>query len=270
MKSCSLPCLLLALAALVLPLRHAIAADSPELVEARARLLEAFKDGQTDENENVKRLRAKISALEYVAAARASGLDQPPRLVTVDFPGGTAAALIAAIARANGESGFNVVGEKVDLAIELPPFSVRNADPGALAFALNGILQSRGYILSANYRVLPGQSSVFTLRKLFPHEVQQDPRLLPQFQSFQLATYLEQQSIDDIVGAIRAAWELDPSQKADALRIKFHPATGVLLVSGPSQGIVVVQSVLGQLRRSAEKPARDPNVFVPSPPPQKR
>ena len=40
-----------------------------ELVEARARLLEAYQNVQTDNDNNVRQLRAKINALEYVAAA---------------------------------------------------------------------------------------------------------------------------------------------------------------------------------------------------------
>jgi hypothetical protein len=244
------------------------AADSPALLEARTRLLEAFQGGLTDNDEQVKQLRAKVAALEYVAAAKATAaVDVAPRLVTVDFAGGSVAAMIAAIAKANGESGFNVVGEKADLAIEIPPFSIRNADPQSLAAALTGILQPRGYILAPNGRTVPGQSPVFTLRKLLLHEnpMLQQQAGLRQFQSFQLAPYLGAQSVDDIIGAIRAAWELDPSQKADDLRLKFHPATGVLLVSGPHQSISVVQGILTQLRRSNEpspkaQPSASPNA----------
>src|SRR5687768_4647108 len=159
------------------------AADAPELKEARARLLEAYQRGQTDEDHNVKQLRAKIGALEYVAAAQvASGHEMAGRSISVDFPGGPASVLVAAISKSDRDNSFNVIGEKTDLAIELPAFSVRNADPAALASALNGILQPRGYILAPTGRVNPGQSPVFTLRKLSPYET--DQRLLGQLQSF--------------------------------------------------------------------------------------
>jgi hypothetical protein len=242
------------------------AAGSTELIEARARLLEAYQNGQTENDNNVKQLRAKIDALEYVAAAKAKLPHDEPQLISVDFPGGPASALIAAIAKKDRDNNFNVIGEKADLATELPAFSVRNADPGALAVALNGILQPRGYILAPSGRVREGQSPVFTLRKLIPHEA--DQRQLSHLQSFQLAPYLEHQSVDDIVGAIRAAWELDPARNPAALRLKFHPPTGILLVSVPGDGIPIIHSVLKELRRT------DSNIRVPkmvSPPtPQKQ
>jgi hypothetical protein len=245
--------------ALPLSIASAVAADSPELADARAKLLDAYQRGQTDEDNHVKQLRSKIAALEYIAAAGATAAQRSEsRVISVDFPGGPASALIAAIGKSDRDNSFNVIGEKEDLAIELPAFSVRNADPAALANALNGILQPRGYILAPSGRVDPGQSPVFTLRKLTPYET--DQRQVGQFQSFQLAPYLELQTVDDITGAIRAAWELDPARSPTALRLKFHPPTGILLVSAPQDGLRVVQAVLNELRRSE----RDPNMFTPA------
>jgi hypothetical protein len=244
-------------AALALSVSSAVAADSAELIEARARLLEAYQRGQTDQDKSVQELRAKIGALEYIAAAQGNAAhDYAPRLISVDFPGGPASALVATINKSERDS-FNVIGEKADLAIDLPAFAVRNADPAALASALNGILQSRGYILAPSGRVNPGQSPVFTLRKLTPYET--DHRQIGQFQSFQLASYLEYQSVDDITGAIRAAWELDPARSPANLRLKFHPPTGILLVSAPEEGLRLVQAVLKELRRSDS----DPKMFTP-------
>ena len=246
-------------AALVCTACNVSAADSPELIETRGRLLEAYQNGQTDNDNNVKQLRAKINALEYVAAATATTPNTAPQLISVDFPGGPASALVAAIAKTDRGNSFNLIGEKTDLAIELPAFSVRNADPAALAVALNGILQPRGYVLAPSGRVSTGQSPVFTLRKMNPYE--SDHRQLGQMQSFQLAPYLEHQSVEDIIGAIRTAWELDPARSPAALRLKFHPPTGILLVSVPGDGIPVVMSVLKELRRSEP---RDPKMFTPS------
>jgi hypothetical protein len=248
----------LVLLALVCSSVRIAAADSPELAEARARLLEAFQGGQTDNDNQVKQLRAKISALEYVAAARAaSGGDSTPKSITIDFPGGPASALVAALAKSDRESGFNVIGEKADLAIELPAFSVRNADPNALAYALNGILQPRGYVLAPSVRTAIAQANVFTLRKQSPYEM--DHRAQGDLQSFQLAPYLTNQSVDDIVSAIRTAWELDPARAPTALRLKFHPPTGILLVSAPRDGIAIVMTVLKELRRSDSPNPKSPD-----------
>jgi hypothetical protein len=190
-------------------------------------------------------------------------------VISVDFPGGPASALIAAISKSDRENSFNIIGEKADLEIVLPAFSVRNADPGALATALNGILQPRGYILAASGgRITPGHAPVFSLRKMSPYEA--DHRQLAQVQSFQLAPYLEHQSVDDIIGAIRTAWELDPSRNPSTLRLKFHPPTGILLVSAPQDGIQMVHSVLKELRRTdPEQTLKRSRTFAP-PVPQKQ
>lgn len=242
-------CLIVALLACVSPLA---AADPSELAEARAQLLEAYRKGRTGEDNHVKQLRAKIEALEYVAAhTPPDAPESEQRLITVDFPGGPISALLAATEKSS-PSGFNVISEKADLAIELPPFSVRNAEPVELANALTGILQPRGYTLTSSYRPTSGRAPVFTLRKLGPYEGRADPRLLPQFQSFQLGPYLEHQTVDDIVSAVHTAWELNAAQSPDTLRVKFHPPTGILLVSGPQQGIYVVENILRQLRRNPD------------------
>lgn len=184
-----------------------------------------------------------------------------PKSVNLDFHGGPLGSLLVLMSREN--SGFNVIGEKVDLNVELPPFSLRNANPTSVATAVGGILMPRGYMLQPAGGIAVGQLPVYYLRKLSPNEVQQAG--LSQFRSFQLGQYLEQQSVDDIVGAIRAAWELDPAHVATALRLKFHPPTGILLVSGPTEGVYTVETVLTQLRRGP-----DAAKSGPKPPPAEK
>lgn len=229
---------------------RAASADSPELIQARSDLVDLFKRGQTDEDNGVKQLRAKIAALEFIAQNSPADPSTQSRLITVNFPGGPFSALVAATEKSS-PGAFNVVGEKADLAIELPPFSVRNADVSSLASALTAMLQPRGYMLASNGRS-QNQSSVFTLRKLYSYEAANVDRP-SMFQSFQLAPYLQNQSVDDIVGAVRMAWELDPKHSPKALDVKFHPPTGILLVSGPGEAISVVQTVLRELRRSTDQ-----------------
>jgi hypothetical protein len=242
---------------------RAASVDSPELLQARSDLVDLFKRGQTDEDNGVKQLRAKIAALEFIAQNSPADATTQSRLITVNFSGGPFSALIAATEKSS-PGVFNVVGEKADLAIELPPFSVRNADVSSLASALTAMLQPRGYMLASNGRT-QNQSSVFTLRKLFSYEAANLDRPSV-FQSVQLAPYLQNQSVDDIVGAIHAAWELDPKHPASALNVKFHPPTGILLVSGPGEALIVVQAVLGQLSRSTDQsPKKNPANPSPSP-----
>ena len=235
----------LAICALSIAAPFATAADSPELTEARARLLEKYEQGSTDEDNAVKQLKAKIAALEYVAAAKASpATGSSPRAVNVNFPGGTFAEFIAA-ANKGGHDGFNVIAEAEDLKLQLPSLSIRNADPDALATALDALLQPRGYLLDRTSRTQPGQAPVFVLKK--GSRFRRDSS----FHSFQLASYLEHQSVEDIVAAIRMAWELDPKHDAASMQVKYHPPTSILLVSGPEEAIRVANAVLGQLRKSS-------------------
>lgn len=269
MKSLSFSLRLLLLAALPLLGAHAAnpPAESPELAQARAHLLDDYNRKMDDDSNDVKQTKQEIARLEYIAAHTPAKADDSAQLVTVDFPGGPVSALIAAIQKFSGAGGFNVIGEKADLAIELPPFSMRNADVSALASALSGVLQPRGYQLVPNGR---SQSPVFTLRKLFSYEAANFEDRTSKFQSFQLGPYLEYQSVDDIVGAVRTAWELDPTHNPGALRLKFHPPTGILLVSGPPSGIEAVSIVLGQLRRSTEQFPKSNQKTTPPPTAEKR
>jgi ribosome recycling factor len=70
------------------------------------------------------------------------------------------------------------------------------------------------------------------------------------FESFQLAPYLRDQSIDDIVEAIRASWELNPRNDPNALRLKFHPPTSILLASGPRDALNMAGKIISQLKIS--------------------
>lgn len=256
----ALPSLRAVLAALSLgaAVHAATPPESPELTEARAKLLELYQRYKSDEQEAVKAQRARVSALEYIAAAGAESAAQPTsKSVDVQFAGGTVTALMAAIEKAGG--GINIIGEANDLAIELPPFSLRNADGASLATALDGLLRARGYVLQGSGRPEIGKASVYVLRKQSLYERSSiNSGNESRFYSFQLNPYLEFQSVDDIVGAITTAWELDPARARAALNVKFHPPTGILLVSGPSQAIDMVNNILSQLRKS---PPTLPAVF---------
>jgi len=93
-----------------------------------------------------------------------------PRLVTVDFPGGTVAELTTAIGVASGNKGDVFIlspngigsnGASVDTAIRVPPFSVRNATPENLARAFNEAMLPNGLRLITN-----GSSFLVMMTKL--------------------------------------------------------------------------------------------------------
>lgn len=175
----------------------------------------------------------------------------PAELVSIDFPGGPLTKLLSMIGQ-NEKLSFNVIaGNAADLAVEVPPFAIRNADLGSFALVLHNVLEPRGY----QFIPVGGRDGSFvcTLTRIEPSR--EEKLQQHQFESFQLAPYLEQQSVDDIVDAMRTAWELDPTHKPDALRLKFHPPTSILLVSGPYEAITLTRAVLIQLNRSPDKKA---------------
>ncbi len=211
-----------------------------------------------------------LSILRPLGAADApapSAPSQPapeqPKLINIDFPGGTIAELITALRKDNA-GAFNLIGEKADLATVLPAFSVRNAQPNSFATALDALLRPHGlYLGSGGY----SQNGVFVVLRGQTPPASEVPKNA--FLSIQLAPYLEAQSVDDIVGAIRAAWTLDPKHRAEDLRLQFHPATKLLLVSGPPQETDgVVRQVMGSLRLSAS-PAKENSGATAAPPEHK-
>jgi hypothetical protein len=169
---------------------------------------------------------------------------RPPAAVTLDFPGGTVAQLIALLG--NSHSSFNLIGEPGDLAASLPPLSVRNASTFAFAQALDNLLQADDLTLGGDW-----SSNVFTVEKRPADEMSAHGNLT---QSCLISQELKLQSIDAIVDAIRTAWALDPAHDPSALRLKFHPATQLLLISGPPEG---VRLALNVVRHLTVPPAQD-------------
>ncbi|MDO8542724.1 MAG: hypothetical protein Q7S40_19965 [Opitutaceae bacterium] len=199
---------------------------------------------------NTPRALVALIALALVGFAGPAGAAQQDgrNLTTIDFPGGTLAQLVKSISGAS-ESHFNLVGETADLATELPAFSIRNADTEAVANALGLLLNGRGLsiIRAPQQRSGPNPSDipVYVLMKRSGDT--------NAFESFQLGPYLEKQSVDDIVSAVRTAWELQPQNKPEALQLKFHPATSLLLVSGTPGAIAVASKVISTLSGPPEK-----------------
>jgi hypothetical protein len=199
---------------------------------------------------------AFLPAAEPTPIAAAASQRWPA--VNVEFGGGTLGQLVALLNK-SPDGSLNIVAEPGDLNATLPAFSVQNALPSSIVSALNQFLSPRGLTLvSSGVGVPAGMKDVYIVRHgpatLGNHD---------SFESMQLAPYLEHQKVDDIVGAIRAAWELDPAHEPNALRLKFHPPTSILIVSGPSEAIMVAQKVVGTLRRTADDYRSSPKPTAP-------
>jgi hypothetical protein len=185
----------------------------------------------------------------------------PP--LSFDFPGGSLSDLITLIGKANGGLPLNVIGEKNAMATEVQAFTVRNAYRDAILRAVGELLHAQGV------RVAQIDRGVFIVSNETPKEHRSGPlsaeeaKLLRQtrtsFDSFQLAAYLDdQQTVDNIVDVIRSAWAMNPDHDANALQLKFHPATKLLLVSGPPEALQMTGEVIRSLHANRKVLRGDP------------
>jgi hypothetical protein len=224
---------------------------TPELIQATKRLELAQQRLRTGlvSSEEVSELSYQRQAIERRA----------PVLFTLRSLGGPLSALVDAtssVGRYSDTLSFTLInaGEPADLETQLPPFTLNNANWGTIIGVLGSFLASRGldlrFVGGDSPNPAEARSVVCVLRRT---ENSPDAKHPPQpaFESFQLADYINpQQSIEAIVDAIRTAWELDPAHDAKALRLKFHPATKILLVSGPAPATGIAKQVVGGLRKN--------------------
>ncbi len=171
-----------------------------------------------------------------------------PTFLTIDYPGGPLTDLLKTLPKEN-RIPFNLVGEKADMATELPPLSLKLTSPDALAHALNQILNTRGLVITPSSGASDAYSSrsIFVLKRIVDPDAGK-PASEPRFRSYHLGDHLTgKQTIDEITGAIRAAWEITPGAKPDQLVLKYHPGTSLLLVTGPESAIKTTETVLASL-----------------------
>ena len=195
------------------------------------------------------------------AAPAPESLSSQPVFFNVEFSGGPVSRLIDQVATVKGVS-INIIAtaDQADLSTVLPPFTLRNANVVTVFEVARAMLHDRGLELQPAGG-FDHNSVTLLLRRLEPKPSGRSPDI---FSSYQLAPYLSYQSIDDIVTAIHAAWELNPAHDSAALRLKFHPPTAILLVSGPPEAVSLAGNVLSQLRHGAAAEAR-PAAAAPAP-----
>jgi hypothetical protein len=224
-----------------------------QLTEARMRLDE-LRQKYTDSHPAIVEQKTKIAALEKQVAddslkptREAQRIIAPqPATFSIDFPGGTISEFFDAVSNGKGVS-LSVInaGDPSDLATRLPAFSLRNTNVMTAIQVLSRLLQARGLDLSVMPSDVNSVAAVLSRR-----EAPRPTKPLPiEFESFQLAPYLVDQTIDDIVGAIHASWELNPQNDPNALQLKFHPPTSILLASGPRDGLKLAGKIISQLKQ---------------------
>ncbi|HEY1107844.1 MAG TPA: hypothetical protein VGE76_04400 [Opitutaceae bacterium] len=175
-------------------------------------------------------------------------------LLNVEFPGGSLSSLLDAV-NADNVASLNVISPgSADLlkAVELPAFSLRNARLATLTKVVGNLVEMQGY----KFQIVDDSSPNHFVGMLSKPGQPSAPNTAPAaFESIQLEEYIRPpQTIDTIVDAIRTAWELDPRNQRDALKLKYHPLTKILLVSGPQPAVVIAKQVVGSLRKMTATP----------------
>jgi len=175
-----------------------------------------------------------------LAVACVRGADRVPNATpeaetfTVDFPGGSLAQLLTQLSSTQHWS-VDIVGSKEDLdAAKLPPFSVHNIHRGEFMGMLANILSKRGFLFD------PSSPDVAVFNR-------RETSSVSNFVSQDLSPFLGSRSVDDIVDAIRTACAMNPASNGQELKIKFHPQTKLLLISGNDLDVSIAMRVLNSL-----------------------
>lgn len=174
---------------------------------------------------------------------------QEPPSLSINFPGGTLGDFSNSLPK-DGAIIFNLVGEKADLATEIPSFSLRPVSIDELVGFLNKVLAPRSLsIVAAPSTVVDftGRRTVYLLQRTVDPEANLAASAL-RLRTYQLENFLtEKQSVDAITDTIRTAWAMMPDTKPENLNMKFHPGTNLLLVTGSADAIRTVETVIGKL-----------------------
>lgn len=213
-------------------------------------------------------LMKREAAQGNVPAEQISGLAQridhlerhTPPLLFIFSKGGPLSGFVAVASRMK-EFSLTLINaaEPADLETPIPSFELRNAHWGTVINVLSTFLETRGLELrfvggdSAN----PAEaSSIVCMLTRSAASAPKDKRAAQaDFESLQLDEYIHgAQTIEVIVDAIRTAWELDPARDPAALRLKFHPGTKLLLVSGPAPAGDIARQIAARLRKKTIDP----------------
>ncbi len=220
---------------------------TPEMEVTQAQLnllMNRYKSGAATKEE--------LANLEY--QFQRAERERPYRL-SLTSKGGTVRELLS-ILSAGSEAKLTLInaGEAADLEIVLPAFELNNASWNMVIEVLSNFVATRGLILKiagSDGPTLDASGSVVcVMRRADSAEGRRSPET--RFESYQLSEYLDtNQTVDVIVDAIQTAWKLNPANDPDALRVKFHPGTKLLLVTGSANATLVATQVIKGLHKVA-------------------
>ncbi|MBC8012015.1 MAG: hypothetical protein H7067_18170 [Burkholderiales bacterium] len=196
---------------------------------------------------------------------------RPAERFSLKFPGGTLADFATFLGTdAVAKQGvFNLLVQPEAATLPLPAFEVRNADAPTLAAALSRLLahHPEAYLEEATNYLGHGTSGasanltsaswiyVAGIYRLKPEAAAEAAPVTHPFVVAELIKPTGPFEIVDIIGAIRAAWELDPTKAATtttSLNLKYHEASRLLLAAGPREAVNLAGQVIGEMGATAK------------------
>lgn len=185
----------------------------------------------------------------------------------LDFPGGTPGELAAAISKATGKH-LNLIVPAGQADVPIMPLKISSVTVPYLFHAItqasnrpvpvriNGNIEYRdATILFLSDGGPMSDETVWSFKSTMPTKAEREllagaPSAPSVCRYFQLASYLENYSIEDITTAIQTGWKM---AKVDPIpQLSFHKETRLLIAVGPESSVNLIPAVLGQLQKDRE------------------
>ncbi len=160
----------------------------------------------------------------------------------LNFPGGSAQELIAALSEASGQPVNAIIPESADRFV-MPPLNLHNVTVDQVLPLLrfeNSVFDARMKSYHNSSYSWRRADVVWTMIVDVPPEpIPLQYTVYPLFIGNMLTSY----SIEDITTAIDTAWSLN-NAGSDESQLLFHPETSILLIKGTQQELEIMEKVI--------------------------
>ena len=184
--------------------------------------------------------------------------DDSPRLLTLDFSGGTVAEFVKLVRTkaAEGRRGWiNLLVTGPADEIDMPPMEVRDAELNTVITAASQLLQPLYEVEFETFDDGNGGAPIFIVRIYHNEEVEEEQVSRRQMRVFPLraltrTTMFESADLaltpETVLTAVQTAMDLATAKRI-AATIRFHEGSGLLFVQGTREQVAIAADVIDQL-----------------------
>jgi hypothetical protein len=199
-----------------------------------------------------------------VASETSDSSVKRPASITIDFPGGTATEYVDALRKAAKDVNVALVADVS--SVRVPPVSLKNVDPIAAAEILRSVPEEQGgrfvqFELRYEKARSADQSGLITVGAKISNK--QHPGGDAVISRVFAVSNLLMNDIKpaDLLTSVQTALEMNQNPAMPA-QIRFHEATGLLIVRGTGEQVETVTAVVEQLRQQPKSAANaDETIF---------